>query len=311
MTIHVLTPVHNRCALTENFLDDLYSQEVDEDLRIVIVDDGSSDGTGVMLVGHAQSAPLNASLTVIQGDGSWWWARSMAAAIDDCRKHLEDDDVVVFMNDDISVPCSTLAALAQACRQHSSIVAASVRDVDDPSQLLRRGALLDPNTLKVEPLSNERSPDQFTSLAVASGRSVAYPATIFKEGLNVDHRHLPHHLADLEFSVRASRRGHRILLAEDIHVLSKNNFSSSQTSRNLWLRLTHISSSGRLLSHWAFWKTVLPELPSWHLASRFIRVVAVRSIRSAIRLGVAWFARRSNKLGNRNLPSREPPFRNL
>ena len=116
MTIHVLTPVHNRCAVTEKFLDDLYSQELDENLRIVIVDDGSTDGTSEMLLRRVESLPPRVTMSVIEGDGSWWWAESMAAAIHHCREHLGGGDVVVFMNDDISVPCDTLATLARSCR---------------------------------------------------------------------------------------------------------------------------------------------------------------------------------------------------
>ena len=271
MTIHVLTPVHNRCAVTENFLDDLYSQELDEDLRIVIVDDGSTDGTSEMLLRRVESLPPRVTMSVIEGDGSWWWAESMAAAIHHCREHLGGGDVVVFMNDDISVPCDTLATLARSCRQRNAIVVAPVRDTEDPSRLIDRGALLDPSTLSVEPLPNQRSPHRFTSLAVASGRSVAYPAAIFEEGLNVDHRRLPHHLADLEFSIRASRQGHPILLAENIWVLSEDHFSSSERPTNVWHRLTDVSSPDRILSYWAFWRTVLPELSRPFLLVRLSR----------------------------------------
>ena len=271
MTIHVLTPVHNRCAITEKFVDDLYSQEIDEDLRIVIVDDGSTDGTSDMLLKRAESPPPRVTMSVTEGDGSWWWARSMAAAIETCRNDIEVGDVVVFMNDDISVPRGTLAALATACREHNAIVMASVRDLEDPLRLLDRGALLDPSTLSVRPRPNERSPHEFAPLAVASGRSVAYPAATFDRGLTIDHRHLPHHLADLEFSVRASRRGNPILLAEDTYVLSADHFSSGQRPKNLWLRLTHVSSPERILSYWAFWRTVLPELPRTSLLLRLFR----------------------------------------
>ena len=271
MTIHVLTAVHNRCAVTEKFVDDLYSQEIDEDLRIVIVDDGSTDGTSDMLLKRAESPPPRVTMSVTEGDGSWWWARSMAAAIETCRHDLEVGDVVVFMNDDISVPRDTLAALASASRERNAIIMASVRDVNDPLRLLDRGALLDPRTLSVRPRRNERSPHEFTPLTVASGRSVAYPAATFDRGLTIDHRHLPHHLADFEFSVRASRRGNPILLAEDTYVLSEDCFSSSQQPRNVWLRLTHVSSPDRILSYWAFWRTVLPELSQTSLVFRLFR----------------------------------------
>lgn len=271
MTVHVLTPVHNRCVVTESFISDLFDQDIDEGLRIVIIDDGSKDGTGEMLRARAQEAPPHATLSVINGDGSWWWARSMATAISACRPHIGEDDVVVFMNDDISVPSGTLTELARSCRERSAVISASVRDVDNPTTLLDRGALLHPMTLTVEPLPLDYSLGNFASLAVASGRTTVYPAKVFMKGVNIDYRRLPHHLADLEFSIRASELGFPILLAEDIHVLSENNFTSQQSPASLWRRLTHVSSPDRLLSYWAFWRSVLPEIPRSLLAWRLIR----------------------------------------
>ena len=278
MTVHVLTAVHNRCETTCTFLNDIFDQHIDETLRIVVVDDGSTDGTGGMLREHAQQTPANVTLSVVDGDGSWWWAKSMARAVDAAREHIAEDDVVIFMNDDIRVPTSTVAELAHLTRSHGCIARAALRQVDAPETVLDRGSVLEERTLSVIPLSTEQSVGGLTSVDVAPGRTVAYPGAIFTRGLNIDHARLPHHLADLEFSIRASREGFPIQLAEDVSTLSVNEVGLSRSPGNLVRRLTHISSSDRLLSYWAFWRTVLPELPRWILAIRFVRYLFLPNV---------------------------------
>ena len=293
MTVHVLTAVHKRCETTRSFLHDIFDQHMDETLRVVVVDDGSTDGTGGMLREHARQAPANVSLSVVDGNGSWWWAKSMARAVDAARAHITKDDVVIFMNDDIRVPTSTVAELAHLTRSHGCITRAALRQVDAPETVLDRGSVLEERTLSVLPLSTKHPGEGLTNVDVAPGRTVAYPGVIFTRGLNIDHVRLPHHLADLEFSIRASREGFPIRLAEDVYTLSINDVGQSRAPNNTVRRLTHISSSDRLPSYWAFWRTVLPDLPRLILASRFIRYLLLPNVLTVF----PWF----NKFGAKRM----------
>lgn len=298
MTIHILTAVHNRCETTRSFLNDIFDQNIDETLRVVVTDDGSTDATGQMLREYAKKCPVNMTLSIVNGDGSWWWAKSMARAIDAARGHIAERDVVIFMNDDIRVPTSTVAELTQLTRSHGCITRAVLRQIDAPETVLDRGSVLEERTLSVIPLSTQHSGEELTKIDVAPGRTVAYPGVIFTRGLNIDHLRLPHHLADLEFSVRASREGFPIQLAEGVATLSINEVGLSRSPGNLVRRLTHLSSSDRLLSYWAFWRTVLPELPRWLLVLRFIRYLLLPNVLSVF----PWF----NKLVAKRMDRASP-----
>ena len=271
MTIHILVAVHNRCSLTRKFLSELLAQSCSEPMNIVVVDDGSTDGTAAMLDQQCLLSSERVQISVIHGDGTWWWAKSMANAMDSTRHRIEEEDVVVFMNDDISVPHNTVEELARSSRSVGGIVKATLRDIDNPKTVLDRGCLLDPKTLSIVPLPLVPSRFEYSNIDIAPGRTVAYPGSVFTSGLNINYEKLPHHLADLEFSVRASREGFPIRLAEEIYTLSINEGGLSGPSPNIWHRLTHISSPDRLGSHWAFWRTVLPDLPKWSLAWRLFR----------------------------------------
>lgn len=278
----MLVAVHNRCETSRSFLSDLFDQICHEPVRIIVIDDGSSDGTGSMLKRISQNNSERVNLSVITGDGSWWWAKSMAMALDTARGQIKDHDVVVFMNDDISVPPDTLERLAESSRTGSCIIKATLRQVGDPTTILDRGCLIDRETLSIVPLPTSPDRSNFTDLDVAPGRTVAYPGSIFVRGLNIDHSRLPHHLADLEFSIRASREGFPIRLAEEIFTLSVDERGVSYKSPNIWHRLTNISSPDRLCSHWAFWRTALPDLPRCILLWRLFRFRLLPNLRSTI-----------------------------
>src|SRR5256886_5506708 len=103
-TIYVLAPVHNRRALTERFVRCL-AEQTDQGFHLVLVDDGSTDGTAEMV----QSMVLGA--TIIRGTGSWWWAGSLEHARRWLRRRtIENDDLVLIANDDTTFEPDFLAA---------------------------------------------------------------------------------------------------------------------------------------------------------------------------------------------------------
>ncbi|MEO8935379.1 MAG: glycosyltransferase, partial [Burkholderiaceae bacterium] len=69
--IYILLPVHSRRALTERFIRCLQAQTY-TDFHVVLIDDGSTDGTAEMV-----AALLPGRLTILTGTGDWWWGGSL------------------------------------------------------------------------------------------------------------------------------------------------------------------------------------------------------------------------------------------
>ena len=65
--IYILLPVHNRREITGDFIDCLEAQTW-QHYHLVLIDDGSTDGTEQMVRERVEN------LTVIRGNGDWWWA---------------------------------------------------------------------------------------------------------------------------------------------------------------------------------------------------------------------------------------------
>jgi len=107
-TIYVLAPVHNRRAITERFVRCLAAQ-TDQGFHLVLVDDGSKDGTADAVSSIIPSA------TILRGTGHWWWAGSLEQA----RRWLLQqptgpDDLVLIANDDTTFGPEFLAAARAA-----------------------------------------------------------------------------------------------------------------------------------------------------------------------------------------------------
>ena len=104
MKMYVVIPVHNRKALTRGCLQSL-QQQSDENFEIVVIDDGSTDGTSEMI---RQQFP---NVVLLQGDGNLWWV----GAINEGIRHVLDicspDDCILLLNDDLVVPQNYISQL--------------------------------------------------------------------------------------------------------------------------------------------------------------------------------------------------------
>ena len=72
MSIAALITCHNRCEKTKRCLSSLLT--VMPELKVYVVDDGSTDGTSEMV------NTLFPGVTVLKGDGNLFWSRGMYVA---------------------------------------------------------------------------------------------------------------------------------------------------------------------------------------------------------------------------------------
>jgi N-acetylglucosaminyl-diphospho-decaprenol L-rhamnosyltransferase len=104
--IYVLMPVFNRLALTMTMLACLRAQRLDDALRIVVINDGSSDGSGTWLAAQTD-------LLTLQGDGSLWWGGSIDFGLRRVLAEAGSDDWVLFVNNDTEIDPDFVQRLPQ------------------------------------------------------------------------------------------------------------------------------------------------------------------------------------------------------
>ncbi len=91
--IYAVTAVHNRYKITEAFVNHLLSQNCKE-INLVLVDDGSTDGTADMV------KALMPDAVILIGDGNLWWGGALHMAYNWLKDNAADNDVIWFVNDD-------------------------------------------------------------------------------------------------------------------------------------------------------------------------------------------------------------------
>lgn len=97
-TIYILLPVHNRCQTTQKFIQCL-SVQTYHNYHLVLIDDGSTDGTEEIVRNRINN------LSVIRGNGNWWWAGSLHQAYLWLKKDLniKCSDLILMINDDSQI----------------------------------------------------------------------------------------------------------------------------------------------------------------------------------------------------------------
>ena len=204
MTIAVLMACHNRHEKTLACLAALAGNRlpVDQQIHIILADDGSADGTGQAV------AAAHPDVEIITGDGTWFWNGGMHRAFE--RGLGGHYDAYLWLNDDTILYPDTLSKLLETARQvkasHGAdcIVVGSTQDADT-RQLTYGGVIRTawwrPLTFKmVEP------GDQPIVCESMWGNCVLIPAPIARAIGNLEPR-FQHSMGDVDYGLRARKAG--------------------------------------------------------------------------------------------------------
>jgi GT2 family glycosyltransferase len=192
---YVLVTVHNRKATTERFVDSLLAQ-TDQNFQLILVDDGSTDGTGDMVRARLSSA------TIITGDGSLWWAGGLQRGVDWLRgHHAADDSAVLIVNDDTELPTTFLEhGVAAVGSYPRSLLQAQLCD-ENEQVACTVGAHIDWARLNVTGASTIGEANCLSTRGLFLRVRDLVGVGGFRPRL------LPHYLSDYEFTIRARRSG--------------------------------------------------------------------------------------------------------
>ncbi|MBB2685496.1 UNVERIFIED_ORG: GT2 family glycosyltransferase [Rhizobium etli] len=255
MRVNVIIPVFNRLEHTRKVLEALRRQTISDALTIVIVNDGSTDGTA----GYLQS---QSDVIEIRGDGSLWWG----GAIEEGLKHVlpacHPDDYVLFLNNDTWFDEHYVETLVHASKENGGAAVGSVihEEGRDPP-LVSIGAKVNINRLAVWDLLSElsetekRSPAHHYSVDALSGRGTLYPAHLFRKYGSMRPSLLPHYMADYEIAMRFARAGIPLVVSSKAIVYSPPVYGNDASSLSWRKRLF-----GRRSAHNVFQRLIFYSL---------------------------------------------------
>ena len=272
MHIHVIIPVYNRLPYTKKIITCLRKQTIRNTIKIIVVDDGSTDNTGKWLKKQNDIKTLN-------GNGKLLWAGAVNLAIKYIIKKENQNDWVLLINNDVEIKNDYLEILYNVARRsYPAAVGSIVKSKNE--ELISIGAKILPNKLEVKEVHNNKfhfkRSDILKNVDVLSGRGVLYPLKSIKDVNGLRPKLIPHYFADYELSIRVKKKGYKLLIPMNAVIYSDENFDQVQEKRkneNIIYKNFARKSSSLFYSKFFFWWTALRNIEKISLPFRIIKFI--------------------------------------
>ncbi|WP_026663178.1 glycosyltransferase family 2 protein [Butyrivibrio proteoclasticus] len=223
--VYVITAVHNRRAITSRFIDYLALQDCSEEIHLVMVDDGSTDGTDLLVKEKYKNS------TILYGDGNLFWGGALQKAYSYLiSKNISDDDVILYANDDSRLESTFVETLISDLKNNpNDLVTGCAYGLNTGNYLdgpvdfnLENGAVkhLEPGSIG----------------NCASTRALGMYGKVFKDIGGFHPILLPHYASDYEYTIRAFKKGHRIVSDSNLKYLFSEDTTGDNSHSNLSLK---------------------------------------------------------------------------
>ena len=199
-----LLACHNRKDRTLACLHSLLDQDQTVPIEVIVVDDGSNDGTAGAVKALLPKAE------VIRGDGGLYWARSMALAEE--RAMALAPDYLLWLNDDVVLDRRALRTLFAAEDQAGGdrIVVGSV--VDPETGIPTYGGVdrVDWHPMRYRLVAPDNGMPQ--PCTTFNGNVVLVPRSVYRRVGGIERR-FAHACADFDYGLRARALGFQVVVA--------------------------------------------------------------------------------------------------
>ncbi|NES23567.1 MAG: glycosyltransferase family 2 protein [Symploca sp. SIO3E6] len=283
--ISIIIPVRNRKAYTQQILSQLYQQisPVDlEQISVVVVDDGSTDGTQSII--RTQFSRVH----LLQGDGSLWWTGAICLGMEYARDKLAPN-YFVWLNDDIVLAEDFISQLKAVCASPiscNSVIGGIVLDQTYPDWVVFSGMM---NKQLI------RSMDYFSTketieVDALNGNIAIIPRMVVDQiGLPNQDR-FRHYGGDFEFIMRAKNSGYPVILSSKLQATTDYQVSDFIRYMPPWMqwyvatdnfhRKKILQGFTNLKCHYNIWHMVninhyeVQAIPAWKYSLFYLRQIA-------------------------------------
>ena len=269
MSVFVIIPVHNRLELTRACLAALREQSF-HDHTIVVVDDGSTDGTSAALTRELPT------VRILKGDGSLWWSGAMNVGVGWALARAKPHDVVLSLNNDTIPPPGYLERLLKAhAVAPQAMIGSLLVSATDRQTIVDGGVTIDWATAKYRTAGRgdtmdvgAHAPPSLRRVDVLSGCGTLIPVCVFERIGTYDEVRLRHYAADYELARRALRAGFGLFVdwASPLHLWEAETgihaFAGSAGFGGLLRSFWDVRSANDFRNRWRF---AVAACPRWAL----------------------------------------------
>ncbi len=201
--VYILIPVHNRQATTLQCLQVLERNGDLERYQVVVIDDGSTDGTAATIYNHYPA------VTILPGTGDLWWTGAIALGMHHAARQAAD--YIIWLNDDCHPAPGCLPSLVQFLQEHPGVIAAPT------CTLAATGAVVQTGCRGRQRLV--AAPGQVVQVDNLSGYCVGMAIAVYHHLGTPNPQRFPHYSGDDVYTLQASRAGFPVYLLGDAHAI--------------------------------------------------------------------------------------------
>lgn len=207
--VFIVLPVHNRREVTRKFVECLKRQTY-APCHLILVDDGSTDGTSDMVVAHIDT------VTVVHGRGDWWWAGSLQQGLNAVSgMHPDAKDVLLITNDDVLFDDRFIDTAVSILRNRPGCLLLARSRNPATGEIAETGVEADFRTLSFGIATRPESVNCLATRGLFLRWSDAQTIGAFRPKL------LPHYLSDYEWTIRGRRRGLKCITVPEVAIVSQ------------------------------------------------------------------------------------------
>lgn len=235
--VFILTAIHDNLDSTKRLLKSIRGQSYDN-FEIVLVDDGSTDGTSAFIKNHFPD------INLYVGNGKLWWTKSLNIGLKIILDKAKKYDFIWIINNDCFFDSKVLENLVSYSKniKQKNIVGSVVID-SKTKKVWDTGVQIDWRNCEFKSISDIEKCDD-GEIDALSTKGTLYPVQVFKEIGNFDAKHFPQYFSDYEFSIRAKRNGYKLCVCPTSRIY---NFTSNTGIGDKINKKTKISDIFNLL----------------------------------------------------------------
>ncbi len=281
MDIYVVIPVFNRLDHTKKIIKCLRRQTIYHKLKLVVVNDGSTDGTDIWL-------KKQLDINTINGNGYLLWGGAVTLALKEIFKFCKILDWVLLINNDVEIKENYVEYLLEiAKKNYPAAVGSIVKNNED--KIISVGPRILTKSLEINDLLLDDSifynSELVKNVDALSGRGVLYSVKSLKKVEGLRSKIFPHYFSDYDLSLRIKRMGYSLILSKEIVVYTDENFELIKKERkrkSIFFKLFSKKSSSLFFAKFFFWWEASNNLERISLPLRIILFIILPALRKAL-----------------------------
>lgn len=212
-SVYIIIPVHNRKKITLTCLKQLQENGDLDHYSVVVVDDGSTDGTAEAV---QSQFPI---VKILHGDGNLWWTGAIKMGMEYAYKN--GSEYFIWLNDDCLPQRNTLNLLVNFSNSHANTITGAACYLIGKETPIETGCL---GRKRLAVL-----PTKVNYVDSLSGYCVCLPRSVCETIGFPNAKHLPHYGGDDTYILQATRAGLKAVLLGDAKIILRETNSAPQS----------------------------------------------------------------------------------